>query len=236
MDQTLEKLIKLQEIDQRLLEIKNYMGDLPKKVQTQENDLTTLNSEIQLKKEQITALDKNIRSCELNIEDMSTKMKKYKEQIYLVKSNKEYESLNHEIDHIKTLISESESQLLDHTVKKEDLEEYIKINLQNVDSINKSLSTNKLELQSALEKTQNEQKELELNRDSLFKNIEPSKLNNYERIRQGRDVGMISIIGQACGDCYSQLPPQIVIEIKKNSEIISCPSCSVMLFWDGAEE
>ena len=71
----------------------------------------------------------------------------------------------------------------------------------------------KLELQSALEKTQNEQKELELNRHSLFKNIEPSKLNNYERIRQGRDVGMISIIGQACGDCYSQLPPQIVIEI-----------------------
>ena len=67
MDQTLEKLIKLQEIDQRLLEIKNYMGDLPKKVQIQENDLTTLNSEIQLKKEQVTALDKNIRSCELNI-------------------------------------------------------------------------------------------------------------------------------------------------------------------------
>ena len=42
MNQTLEQLIKLQEIDQRLLEIKEYMGDLPLTVETQENELSSL--------------------------------------------------------------------------------------------------------------------------------------------------------------------------------------------------
>ena len=85
--------------------------------------------------------------------------------------------------------------------------------------------------------TQNEQKELEKNRSTLFKDIEPIKLNAYEIIRQSREgPGMVSIIGKACGGCYSQLPPQTVIEIKKSADIITCSSCSIMLFWDGTEE
>ena len=85
--------------------------------------------------------------------------------------------------------------------------------------------------------TQHEQAELEKNRNNLFKGIEQININAYERIRQGREgVGMASIIGQACGGCYSQLPPQTVIEIKKSDDIITCPGCSIMLFWDGTEE
>ena len=36
MNQTLEQLIKLQEIDHRLLEIRELMGDLPSTVESQE--------------------------------------------------------------------------------------------------------------------------------------------------------------------------------------------------------
>ena len=95
----------------------------------------------------------------------------------------------------------------------------------------------KVELNSAMAETKNEKTELEKNRLVLFENIEPIKLNAYETIKNNRDgVGMESIIGKACGGCYSQLPPQTIIEIKKNINIINCPSCSIMLFWDGAEE
>ena len=164
-------------------------------------------------------------------------MVKYKEQLYLVKSNKEYDSLNHEIDHIKTNISNFETQLLNLIEEKEELEETIKMKTDNIETITASLSSNKIELQSAMAETQNEQKELEKNRSTLFKDIEPIKLNAYEIIRQSREgPGMVSIIGQACGGCYSQLPPQTVIEIKKSADIITCSSCSIMLFWDGAEE
>ena len=237
MNQTLEQLIKLQEIDQRLLEIKNFMGNLPSTVETQEKDVATMRLYNEEKQSRITQIEKEMRHCEREIEGMNMQMAKYKEQLYLVKSNKEYDSLNHEIDHMKTNISDFETQLLNLIEEKEELEEIIKIITDKIEAITASLSSNKIELQSAMAETQNEQEKLKKNRNILFKNIEPIKLNVYERIRQSREgPGMVSIIGQACGGCYSQLPPQTVIEIKLSIDIITCPSCSIMLFWDGTEE
>ncbi len=237
MNQTLEQLIKLQEIDQRLLEIKNFMGDLPSTVETQEKDVATMQSDNEGKQSRITQIEKEIRHFEREIEGMNTKMLKYKEQLYLVKSNKEYDSLNHEIDHMKTNISESETQLLNLIEEKETLEETVKLNTGKIKSIGESLSSNRIELNSVMAETENEQKKLEKNRRKLIKDIEPENHNNYERIRNGREgVGMVSIVGQACGGCYTQLPPQTIIEIKKSIDIITCPNCSIMLFWDGVEE
>ena len=237
MNQTLEQLIKLQEIDHRLLEIKDFMGDLPLTVETQEKELATMESDNEGKQNRISEIEKEMRHYEREIEDMNTHMVKYKDQLYLVKSNKEYDSLNHEIDHMKTKISESETQLLNLIEEKDTLEEIVKLNTGKMESITVALSSNKVELKSAIAETQQEQEKLEKNRSNLYKDIESIKLNAYERISQGREgVGMVSIIEKACGGCYSQLPPQMVIEIKKSVEIITCPNCSIMLFWDGAVE
>ena len=235
MNQTLEQLIKLQEIDHRLLEIKDFMGDLPLTVETQEKELATMESDNEGKQNRISEIEKEMRHYEREIEDMNTHMVKYKDQLYLVKSNKEYDSLNHEIDHMKTKISESETQLLNLIEEKDTLEEIVKLNTGKMESITVALSSNKVELKSAIAETQQEQEKLEKNRSNLYKDIESIKLNAYERISQRREgVGMVSIIEKACGGCYSQLPPQMVIEIKKSVDIITCPNCSIMLFWDGA--
>ena len=237
MNQTLEQLIKLQEIDHRLLEIKDFMGDLPLTVETQEKELATMESDNEGKQNRISEIEKEMRHYEREIEDMNTHMVKYKDQLYLVKSNKEYDSLNHEIDHMKTKISESETQLLNLIEEKDTLEEIVKLNTGKMESITIALSSNKVELKSAIAETQQEQEKLEKNRSNLYNDIESIKLNAYERISQSREgVGMVSIIEKACGGCYSQLPPQIVIEIKKSVDIITCPNCSIMLFWDGAVE
>ena len=237
MNETLEQLIKLQEIDHRLLEIKEFMGDLPSTVKTQENDVKNLTSDNELKLKRINKIKKELRHCERETEGLNDKMVKFKDQLYLVKSNKEYDALNSEIDHLKSNISDFETQFFNLSEEQDNSEEEIKLNNTKIGSISESLSSNKIELKLAIAETNTEQKELENKRNNLFNNIESIKLNAYERIRQSREgIGMVSIIGNACGGCFSQLPPQIIIEIKKNMDIISCPGCSIMLFWDGAEE
>ena len=237
MNQTLEQLIKLQEIDHRLLEIKEHMGDLPLTVESQELEISTIQTENKQKKVRIVQIDKDIRHHISEIEDFSLKLGKYKEQLFLVKSNKEYDAISHEIDHMKTTISESETVQLQFEEEKTELEETIKLNKNKIDSTSESLSSNRIALQSAMAETTHEQKKLESKRNILYKDIEPTYLSQYETLRKAREgVGMTSIIGSACGGCYSQLPPQIVIEIKENKQIITCPGCSILQFWDGAEE
>ena len=69
MNQTLEQLIKLQEIDHRLLEIKELMGDLPSTVESQETELSILENDNKDKKQRIGEIDKESRYLEREIED-----------------------------------------------------------------------------------------------------------------------------------------------------------------------
>ena len=138
---------------------------------------------------------------------------------------------------MKTTISESETIQLQFEEEKTEAEEAIKLNTNKIDSTSKLLTNNRIELQSAVSETTHEQEKLESNRDILYKDIDQNYLTTYEKLRNARDgVGMASIIGLACGGCFSQLPPQTVIEIKENKQIITCPSCGILQFWDGAEE
>ena len=77
MNQTLEQLIKLQEIDQRLLEIKEHMGDLPGTVESQELEIASLEVENQQKQERLTEIEKSIRHHVAEIEVFTTKLEKY---------------------------------------------------------------------------------------------------------------------------------------------------------------
>ena len=138
---------------------------------------------------------------------------------------------------MKTTISEAETIQLQLEEEKMEQEENIKLNTNKIESTSESLTSNRNELQSAMAETIHEQEELESNRNILNKDIKPTYLNKYETLRNARDgVGMASIIGSACGGCYSQLPPQTVIEIQENKQIITCPSCDILQFWDGVEE
>ena len=236
MKQTLEQLIKLQEIDQRLLEIKEHMGDLPVTVETQELEVASLQSENEQKQSRIEEIEKEIRHHESEIEDFTTKLEKYKEQLFLVKSNKEYDAISQEIDHMKGTISDSESVQITFEEEKLELEENIKLNTNKIGNVVESLTNNRSELDATMAETTHEQKKLESNRNMLYNDIEPNYLNVYETLRKARNVGMASISGGACGGCYSQLPPQTVIEIKENKQILTCPNCGVLQFWDGAED
>ena len=95
-------------------------------------------------------------------------MTKYKDQLYLVKSNKEYDALSKEIDHMKATISESESVQIQYEEEKTELEENIKLNGNKIESTSESLNSNRTELKSAMAETTHEQEELESNRSIIF--------------------------------------------------------------------
>ncbi|MDP6937196.1 MAG: C4-type zinc ribbon domain-containing protein, partial [Candidatus Marinimicrobia bacterium] len=71
----------------------------------------------------------------------------------------------------------------------------------------------------------------------ICKDINPNYLRKYDITREAWDgKGLISINRNACGSCFSTLPPQTVIEVRANDNLHSCPSCGILLFWDGAED
>ena len=237
MDNNLKQLIELQKIDSRLLDIEKLRGDLPNTVEVVNQKLKLVQDEEEKYKYRIEEISSETRKHTADIDDNNIKLKKLNEQLFLVKSNKEYDALNFEIDHLKKTINDSEDTIIDLEEEKESINEKSKSITVDINDNQKILDETNNELKATMSKTQKEETQLKESRLKVASNISYRFLSNYDRLRQSRDgLGIMSIHSNACGACYTQLPRQTIIEVKQNSDVISCPSCSIYLFFDEESE
>ena len=230
MDQELKKLISLQAVDNQIQEIESLSGDLPNRVENKESQLISIQANLESNNEKIDTLEKESRKISAEIEGHQAKLNKYKDQLFLVKTNKEYDALNHEIDHLKGTVSDSEDILLTMQSEIESQSEFKKVNETDIKELISSLEVDKKHLDGALSSSKDELVQLNSNRKTITKNISNSFLSKYNQLQDTRGSGVAPISGNCCGGCYSTLPPQMVIEIQSNNVIHRCPSCSVFMF------
>jgi len=233
MQETVNKLIALQKIDTRLLEIEQIKGDLPTIVEKTEKKVNDLKEEVIDNNQSIEEIEKTIRGLGSKVNDSNEKLAKYKDQLYLVTSNKEYDALMLEIDHIKEFLDGVETNILELEEKKSAFEEGNKSNELDIKSNQENLDESIVELKDAMLSTKSEEEELNVKRHSLVNKIEEKLVFSYEKLKRARDgKAMVSINRNACGNCFNQLPPQTVIEVKQNNSIMNCDSCGVFLYLD----
>ena len=236
MNQELENLISLQNIDSRISNIESSAGDLPQKVAKKEDSIQHIKDELDTSHQRLEELEKENRKLKSEIEDSESNLTKYKEQLFLVKSNKEYDALNNEIDHIKNIVSEYEEKYILFEDEKESLVKKNESNELEVVELEDGLEKEKGRLDRALNESKGELEELNRNRKIVEGKINSTYIGQYNTLKEVQGVGVASLNGDCCGSCYSMLPPQMVVEIKSNNIIHSCPSCSVYAYWEKEEE
>ena len=233
MNNILNQLIELQKIDSRLLEIDEIKGDLPQKVVNNKEMVKELIINIDSNSDEVLNTEKEIRELTSRIDDSNNKLKKYKDQLYLVSSNKEYDALMSEIDQLKDFLNGVENKILSLEELKEQLNENIKLDKIKTDSCKKELENNQIELTDAMSNSEVEENNLCHKRKGIVTKIDNQYIVNYEKLRSARDgIAVASIYKNSCGGCYNNLPAQLVIEIKENNKIIICTSCGVYLYWE----
>jgi len=233
LENRLRLLFSLQKIDSSLDDLQEMKGDLPHKVaelqsklQGKETGLKDLNELIKQSIVQRDAIDVEIISLQENVE-------KYKSQQFQVKTNKQYDALTREIDGAQEKINKLQKEMdgLEGkvTVAKQDLEA---INPE-IDSLKKELEERDAEL--ALVNKEHEEEELKLQheREKLVVRIDKSDLRSYERIRRAKDGrAVVPVRRNACGGCFKRVPPQTVLELRKNAKILQCEHCGRILVSD----
>ena len=232
MELQLKNLILLQDVDLKIIKINSIAGDLPERVRLKEKLINDLNLEVQNKNKRIEELEKEARKLNAENGDAQIKLDKHKEQLFLMKSNKEYDALNHEIDHLKKTLADSESQFISIEEKKEELSESKEIDEKELESLQEKLKREKEMLDKAFNESKVELESLNGERVDITKNISGNYLSHYNRLKDATGLGLAPLNGACCGNCFSTLPAQMIIEIKSNKIIHSCPSCSVIAFWE----
>jgi uncharacterized protein len=237
LENRLRLLYTLQRVDSNLDELHELKGDLPHLVEVLEK---TLQEKDTLRKSlEATVKHAHVRRDEIDLEIVTTKEKieKYKEQQFQIKTNKQYDALTREIDvsqeRVKTLEKEMETIEGKSANAKTDLETLA----PELQDLKKELKERQAELDHVNKEHEDEELKLRHEREKLIVRIDKADVKSYERIRKA--LGGKAVVGvrrNACGGCFKRVPPQVSVELRKNSRLMTCEHCGRLLVSDDIVE
>lgn len=228
----MDNLISLAMVDEEIKEIESSRGDLPSRIEKLEADKTNFENKIEGFNEKLKSL--NDRQVELNRnkEDSDSSLEKYKDQLYLVKNNKEYDALNTEIDVVKENLFKISTELKDIADSKNAIDEDVKLNQSQIDECTQKLDKYSSQLKNLMNENEKEYQNLNLQKEKLIGTIDDSILSQYNIMLNAKGFGAAAVIGDACGACYASLPTQLITEVKQKNEYKYCPSCAILLYFE----
>ena len=161
----IQQIVELQNIDSNLQEISELLGDLPVKVEELKDKEDSLVKSVENAKNRIKELDLELNKFDTQMIDFKTKIDKHKDQLFLVTSNKQYDALQHEIDHLKGNLDEVEIKSLEFLEEKENLEKQVTSEEENLDSLREAIIVRREKLQGLINESSKEKDKLELDRN-----------------------------------------------------------------------
>lgn len=231
IERKLIALYNLQQIDSQIDKIRIVRGELPLEVEDLEDEVIGLETRINNFEQDIEALKRQITEKEVLIKESKSLIEKYQAQQNNVRNNREFESLNKEIEYQGLEIALAEKHIREFNaslaLKKEEIERA----KQELEERRSDLQVKKNELADIVSETEKEEEHLVTLSQENQKVIEERLLNAYTRIRDNARNGLAVVMVErdACGGCFSKIPPQRQLDIKMHKKIIVCEYCGRIL-------
>ena len=227
----IHKLVELQTIDAKLKDINDLLGDLPSRVKELDQQEDTIKANLEKSQIRLKELEVKLHRTEVRIAEINDKINKYKDQLFLVTNNKQYDALMHEIDHLKEERVSNESESLSFMEEKETLINSVNEMAVELEILTQDLSSRREKLESAISESADEKSNLEQNRAEQVSQIDAKFISEYDRVLAARDgLAVVNLSGGACGGCGAYIPAQIVAEIRGNIVLHRCDVCGRFLY------
>jgi predicted nucleic acid-binding Zn-ribbon protein len=229
----LKLVIRLQDIDHRLVEVAREIASLPVHIAEIEKKLSSHERKLEADRAALAANQKERKKCESDIQIQDQKISKLKDQMVSAKTNDQYRAFQNEIEFCQKEIRKFEDRILELMSESEPLE-------KNVKAAEAALKAEKAQVEAeknvARERTAVDQKaqaELHTERNSIAASITPSVYQNYERVRKGRrGVAVAEVVDGRCTMCNIALRLQYFQDLKRGESILSCESCQRILYYN----
>ena len=234
-DITIEKklvaLYTLQLIDSQIDKIKIVRGELPLEVSDLEDEVAGLETRIENYINEIDTLNKALAEKQTAIKDSKALMKKYEEQQMKVRNNREYDAITKEIEYQDLEIQLSEKRIREYSNALDLKNAEIETAQTELKERRDELEIKKAELNDIIAETNKDEQHL-LNKSKANQQyFEERLLTAYNRIRNNARNGLavVQIERDACGGCFSKIPPQRQLDIRMHKKIIVCEYCGRIL-------
>ncbi len=230
----IEKLLALQDRDQRIQALKTEQDAIPRERAARAAAVAALEAKLEQSRQRAKEIEVERKTLEVEVQSKQETIARYKGQQMQTRKNEEYSALSHEIAAAEKIISALEDRELELMEEAESLRPQINAAEEEFtrgrDQVNQQLAG----LETKAQNIQTRLTELESGRQALCEGIEEDEYERYERLfRSKGGSAVVALEGDICTGCHMKVPAQTVVEARSGKSIVQCPQCGRIVFFPG---
>jgi len=225
------KLIALQKIDTAVFDLKKEHGEAPAKLAQIDAVAAEMKARLKGMEEdrQKTTLEQ--KKKEGDLAGREEEIKKAQAQLGQLKTNKEYQAKLAEIESLKADKSVIEEEILKLMDAVEAAKAPIETERQRLAEEEKKFAQQRAALKGRVKQIEAEIQNLEGKRRIAAAGIDKAVLQHYEHVLGGRaSLAIVPVKENSCQGCHMLIPPQVINEIRMHERLISCETCTRILY------
>ena len=232
MKAELEKLIDLQKTDTEIRRLKKSIESAEARRAGIEQEFEQHASSIREVQNREAALRSDRANLEKQIAENQTYLERADRNLKHAQNQKEYETAMREMDALQKQIAAFETQLIEKMTAIEEVEKELESRADEINSLDgkRSGALNAFDAEVSADKANLESTTKK--REEVFATLPKQLAAVYNRLAQrSRDgIAVAEVVNGSCSACFMSLRPQMQVEVKRGDQIITCESCSRILY------
>jgi predicted nucleic acid-binding Zn-ribbon protein len=232
LNSDLQHLIKLQDLDLTVERLRRRIADLPAAQAALDARIAERTAAVAAIKDRVAESQSARREIEKELAAVQTRLSRYKDQLMEVKTNKEYQAMQHEIAAAEQNVRGHEDRLLDRMEEGETLAAALKTAEAELKAAQAEVATTRQQLEEEGRSLEAEIVRAAGDRGQVAGQLSKQALALFEHVsKHRRGVALSEARDGHCTQCHVRLRPQVFNDVRRNDGLIQCESCSRILYF-----
>ncbi len=231
MNPDIHHLIRLQHLDSEIESARRRIAEIPGVQEALATRLEQATAAVAAVKERLAESQAERKKIEADVATIQTRLSKYKGQLTELKTNKEYQTMQHEIQVAEEAIRSHEDRVLERMEEAENLSRELKTAEAELKRQQADIGLEKSALDAEAAALSKAADERNAARADVAKQLTPAALKLFEHVsRQRKGLAIAEARDGSCGVCHVRMRPQMYNEVRRNENLIQCESCLRILY------
>lgn len=225
-------LEELQQHDARVMELEVEAKAIPARLARLSEDVASVSAVLEREKVKLTETERYRSEQETQLRHEEQQLAKAKQKATQVKNQKEFMSLQREIETTRRLIGEREEEVLKLSEAVEAFRSKIASHEADVAKLREGFEAERAAGDARLAELAAQIAEHKKEREVVAVKVRADVRRKYDAIKLKKGRAVVPVKGGVCQGCNMRIPPQLYNILQRGNSLELCPTCARMIYWD----
>jgi uncharacterized protein len=231
----LDRLIRLQQLDDFVENARRRIAECPQLVGALDDQLAGSTRQVETARQRLADNQSARHAAEKDLAVVQGRLSKFRDQLMEVKTNREYQAMQLEIQTAREEVRRIEDRILEEMIEADDITATIARAEAELGEVQARVEAERLAFNEEASRLKSELEHSSATRESLVAEISQQVLEVFELVApMRRGIGVAEARDGYCTICHVRLRPQVFNDVRRNDTIIQCESCSRILYFAGS--